>query len=234
MSTQSHLPPPPPPPSPTPFAPPPAPPPPAHGTDGDGFQRQGLQRQNRLPSTSQRQNQEKGRGRKPVNIVVGKKVVDGLVSWRGADLTTEIYIGNVSVDVSVDDARRNIQERGVEVIELEVLGRHHHFQSFRLRLRKTDLATLKNPDIWPCGIVIRHYFRGKCEGGGRSSNNNNIQVFASGGASAGGGGSRLYSNVNNMTSSNGVSTSASGGGGGRIGALVNNVSSDGVAISPSL
>ena len=87
--------------------------------------------------------------------------MDGLVSWRGADLTTELYIGNVSLDVTVEDARAAIREMGVGVVELEPIRRHHHFQSFRLRLRKADVEKIKNPDFWPDGIVIRRFFRGK-------------------------------------------------------------------------
>ena len=87
-------------------------------------------------------------------MVVGKKVVDGLISWRGADLTTDLYIGNVSVNVSLEDAKKAIADLGVDVIEMEVVGRHNHFQSFRLRIKRIHLDALKNPDIWPDGIVV--------------------------------------------------------------------------------
>ena len=76
------------------------------------------------------------RPRKITNIVVGKKVVDGIVSWRGADVTTELYVGNVHSNVSVEDARKGITDLGVDVIDLEVVGRHRHFQSFRVRIKK--------------------------------------------------------------------------------------------------
>ena len=114
---------------------------------------------------SQRSN---SRPRKVNNIVVGKKVVDGIVSWRGADLTTELYVGNVHSNVSTEDARKGITDLGVDVIDLEVVGRHRHFQSFRLRIKKIHLDILKNPEVWPDGIVIRHFFRGK-----NNNNNNN-------------------------------------------------------------
>ena len=90
--------------------------------------------------------------------------MEGLVSWRGADLTTELYVGNVSTNVSVEEAKQAIIDLGVEVIELEVIRRHNHFQSFRLRVKRTDFEKMKDPDIWPDGIVIRRFFRGKRNG----------------------------------------------------------------------
>ena len=108
------------------------------------------------------------RPRKVSNLVVGKKVVDGLISWRGADLTTELYVGNVSVNVSLEEAKTAISELGVDVVELERVGKHNHFQSFRLRIRKADMDKIRDPEFWPDGIIVRRFFRGK-----RNNNNNN-------------------------------------------------------------
>ena len=115
----------------------------------------------------------KSRQRKSSNLVVGKKVVDGLVSWRGADLTTELYVGNVSVDVSLEEAKTAITNLGVTVVEIEVVGKRNHFQSFRLRVKRSDMERIKNPDFWPDGIVIRRLFRGRrADASGGSSNTN--------------------------------------------------------------
>ena len=108
-----------------------------------------------------RNQRSNSRQRKVPNIVIGKKVVNGLVSLRGADLTTELYVGNVDNSVSIDDARSSISEMGVDVIDLESVGRQRHFQSFRLRIKKAHLPIIKNPDLWPDGIIIRRFFRGK-------------------------------------------------------------------------
>ena len=81
-------------------------------------------------------------------------------------MTTELYIGNVAVTVSTEEARQAIVDLGIDVIEFETIRRHNHFQSFRLRIRKADLETVKNPDIWPDGIVVRRFFRGKTGNGG--------------------------------------------------------------------
>ena len=116
-----------------------------------------------------------GRQKKTTNLVVGKKVVEGLVSWRGADLTTELYIGNVSVGVSLEDAKTAITELGVKVVEMEVAGKHNHFQSFRLRIKKIDLEKVKNPDFWPDGIVVRRFYRPRRDAARNSNHNNNIQ-----------------------------------------------------------
>ena len=91
--------------------------------------------QSRSTAFEKRSQRENSVPRKPNNIVVGRKVVDGLVSWRGADMTTELYIGNVTVNVSCEEAHKAISDLGVDVIELEVVARHKHFQSFRLRIK---------------------------------------------------------------------------------------------------
>ena len=114
------------------------------------------------------------RPQKPADIVIGKKVVEGIVSWRGADLTTDLYIGKVLVNVSTEEARTAISEMGVTVLELEVVGRRDHYQSFSLRIKKSDLPAIQNPDAWPEGILVRRFFRGKSNNnGGDSSSRNN-------------------------------------------------------------
>ena len=99
-------------------------------------------------------------------------------------MTTELYIGNVDINVAIDEAKRAIEDLGVNVLDLEVVGRHLHFQSFRLRVKKTHLETLKNPNVWPDGIVIRHFFRGRNNNNNNqnnnSRNNNRNTVFGSG------------------------------------------------------
>ena len=98
------------------------------------------------------------------------------MSWRGADLTTELYIGNVNINVSLDDAKKGIADLGVDVIDLEVVGKHRHFQSFRLRIKKAHLEIIKNPDAWPNGIVIRHFFRGRNNNNRRSVSNDGAAI----------------------------------------------------------
>ena len=96
------------------------------------------------------------------NIVVGKKVAEGVVSWRGADLTTNRYIGNVDIEASVDDVRTSIEGIGIKVIELEELQcRHSRHKSFRLRLKKADVPKTEQAELWPENVVIRNFFRGK-------------------------------------------------------------------------
>ena len=97
----------------------------------------------------------------------------GLVSWRGANLTTDLYIGKVSVSVTTEEAKTAISSMGVDVIELEVVGRRDHYQSFRLRVKKSDLAALKDPDAWPEGIIVRRFFRGRSGGNNNHNSNNN-------------------------------------------------------------
>ena len=100
------------------------------------------------------------KARKPQNIVVGKKVNDGIISLRGADLTASLYIGYVDNSVSLDDLKGYIESLNVNVVELDDIARkHNRFKSFRLCLRKKDLETIKDPNFWPEGIVVRRFFQ---------------------------------------------------------------------------
>ena len=102
------------------------------------------------------------KGRKHKDLVVGKRVSQGLMSWKGADLTTNIYIGNVDVSTSTDDVKAGISAQGVEVVELEELKRNHNrFKSFRLCIRKSERPKITVPEFWPEGVIIRNFFWGK-------------------------------------------------------------------------
>ena len=102
------------------------------------------------------------KSRKPTNLVVGKKVVNGLVSLRGADLTINLYVGNVNIHATIEEMRTEVSSQGVEVVDLEEIDRtHNRFKSFRLCVRKTDLPKITDADFWPSGVVVRRFFRRK-------------------------------------------------------------------------
>ena len=106
------------------------------------------------------------KARKPFNLVVGKKVNDGLLSLRGADLTVSFYVGQIDNAVVVNDLRTFIEGQNVKVVELEELERkHNRFKSFRLCIRKRDIESIKDADFWPEGIVLRKFFRKHNDGG---------------------------------------------------------------------
>ena len=69
---------------------------------------------------------------------MGKKVVEGLVSWRGANLTTDLFVGGISINATTDDAKASITEQGVDVVEMEVLHYYNNTQCFRLRIQNSD------------------------------------------------------------------------------------------------
>ena len=97
------------------------------------------------------------RPRKASNLVIGKKIVEGLVSWRGADLTTDLWIGNVDSSASYEEVKMAITQLGVDIVELEELERRRS-KSFRLRIRRSELPKIKDPNFWPNGVVVRRYF----------------------------------------------------------------------------
>ena len=51
------------------------------------------------------------------------------------------------MNVSLEDAKTAIMNLGVTVVDIEVVGQHHHFQSFRLRVKKAEMDRIKDPDF---------------------------------------------------------------------------------------
>jgi hypothetical protein len=49
--------------------------------------------------------------------VIGKKVNNGEISWRGADLTIDRYVGLVGVNDDNNEVRKFIEQGGVTVVE---------------------------------------------------------------------------------------------------------------------
>ena len=91
---------------------------------------------------------------------MGKKVNDGILSLRGADLTVSLYIGQVDNSYEVNNMRTFIEGLNVKVVELEELARKHNC------IRRKDLDIIKDPDFWPEGIVVRRFFRKQFANGG--------------------------------------------------------------------
>ena len=93
---------------------------------------------------------------------MGKKVVNGVVSCRGADLTTNVYVGQYDVGAQKEEVRDSIVQQGVMVVELEELKlSHRRFISFRLCIKKVDMPKILDPEFWPSGVVVSRFWRGK-------------------------------------------------------------------------
>ena len=56
----------------------------------------------------------------------GKKVSAGLLSWKGADLTRNFYIGYADNSSSLDHIKSGIENQGVKVVDLEEIPRRHN------------------------------------------------------------------------------------------------------------
>ena len=133
----------------------------------DGFARVARRGKRPHPNAPQerktpRDQRSQSRPRRQNNLVVGKKVVDGLVSCRGADLTQNVYLGQFDISCTYDAVKTSIETQGVNVVELEMLKlSHQRFKSFRLCLRKNDMPRILDPEFWPAGVVVRRFWRGK-------------------------------------------------------------------------
>ena len=105
---------------------------------------------------------------------MGKKVSDGLLSWKGADLTHEFYITKVDIDAAVGVMRDWIESQGegVRVVNLEEILQHHkRFKSFKLVIRKKDAENIRDW-LWPEGVEVRRFFaKSNSDGGARHVRN---------------------------------------------------------------
>ena len=130
------------------------------GDKNNGSQKNGIGGRNNGGGGSNKNNNPRSSGnRQQQNIVIGKKVAAGLLSWRGADLTMTYYIGYVSNDTSKETLKEGIESQGVSVVDLEEIPRRHNrFRSFKLSIRKKDVNAITDADFWPEGIVVRRYF----------------------------------------------------------------------------
>lgn len=132
-------------------------------TVGDG-ERWEKQQQNRRPrrntaNSSAHTGQKRG-GNGP--IVIGKKVNEGVVSWKGADLTVARYVGHVALGTTPDDISLSLQNKGVEVVELLPLTtKHSRFLSFKLVVKKSQLAIIEDENFWPEGVSIGRFWSPK-------------------------------------------------------------------------
>ena len=100
------------------------------------------------------------RHRNARNLVIGKKPSSGVMTWSGANLTVESYVGRVDFSVTSDMIKTDLISRGIDVIDIEPNEtRHSLFKSFRLILKKTDFDRLNVPEAWPEGVVFRRFRR---------------------------------------------------------------------------
>ena len=92
-------------------------------------------------------------------MVVGKKVSQGLMSFKGADLTVNFWVGYAHVDSTADDIKSWTEGQGVKVVEVvDIPQRHNRFKSFKLCIRKKDTEKIHEEDFWPEGIILRKFF----------------------------------------------------------------------------
>ena len=94
------------------------------------------------------------------NVVIGKKPSSGTMSWGGAPLTVDCYIGRVGVSVTAEQVQSDIVAMGIDVVGFEEnTTRHGLFKSFKLVIRRKDFDTLNLPEVWPEGVIFRRFRR---------------------------------------------------------------------------
>ena len=95
-------------------------------------------------------------------VFIGSKVNAGQMSFKGADLTVDRYLGHVNVDANNDEIRDYIVNSGVKLVDFHENPRSHSsFKSFKITVRRSDLPTMESNTFWPEGVVFRNFFRPK-------------------------------------------------------------------------
>ena len=85
---------------------------------------------------------------------------DGLLSIKGADLTTNKYVSRFHMDTTENELRQFISQKDVTVVELEsIKTTHNRYKSFRLCVKRSDLDKIEDADFWPQGVIVCRYFR---------------------------------------------------------------------------
>ena len=74
-----------------------------------------------------------------------------------------LYLGYFDIATTVENVKFNIEDQGVDVVELvELQTQHNKFKSFRLCIRKKDLQVMQGENFeMPEGTVVRYFFAGK-------------------------------------------------------------------------
>ena len=112
------------------------------------------------PPIQSAENRIKGNFQRNRNIVIGKGPSSGVMSWTGADLTVEGYIGRVALSVAADTIKADLISRGIDVIRLEENEtRHQRFKSFKLVVKKSDFDILLKQGAWPEGVLFRRFWK---------------------------------------------------------------------------
>ena len=109
--------------------------------------------------THQRKDRSRSQNRQPT-IFIGSKVTSGQISFKGADLTVDRYLGRIDVESDNEEIKKFITDAGVKIVDFQENSRtHSSFKSFKISIRKSDLPTLEKDNFWPTGVVFRNFFR---------------------------------------------------------------------------
>ena len=93
-------------------------------------------------------------------VFIGSKVTSGQISFKGADLTVDRYIGKIDVEADNDEVKKFITDAGVKLVDFQENSRSHSsFKSFKVTVRRSDLPTLEKDNFWPAGVIFRNFFR---------------------------------------------------------------------------
>ena len=81
------------------------------------------------------------------------------MSWTGASLTVDSYIGRVDTSVSAEMIKDDLTSNGFEIISIEENEtRHNRFKSFKLVVKQTEFEKLLEFP-WPEGVLYRRFWR---------------------------------------------------------------------------
>ena len=99
------------------------------------------------------------RPKKTSDVVIGKAVSSGALSFRGADLTIHRFIGRIHPDVDIETMKKDLETLGISVLNLQQNeSKNSQFKSFHLTAKRADAEKIDNPNTWPENVVVRRFF----------------------------------------------------------------------------
>ena len=119
----------------------------ANDADAEGFQRPREQRRH-----DQRQVRRAAR-----KSMYGSAENNAL---KAGKKTRELFVFNLDPEMTQDDLSSYLNNAGIDLIEIERRSIDDAMnKSFRITINNCDIDTVMKPEMWPCGVGVRPFYR---------------------------------------------------------------------------
>ena len=101
----------------------------------------------------------KNRKRSSNTVVTGSKQASG--SFKATALTSDIFVGRVSLDTTISDIQEHIKNNfNIECLSVDKLNvRSNEYNCFKIKVHSNLRERLFDPNGWPTNIVVNKFFK---------------------------------------------------------------------------